>query len=74
MTERLLPVPTPVASACTSVRRLGCRTEVPLLELMLVVIVVGFPLLAWLADLALLDSAAMRAWIEALVRDTEDRR
>lgn len=45
-----------------------------MLELMLVVIVVGFPLLAWLADLALLDSAAMRAWIEALVRDTEDRR
>jgi hypothetical protein len=40
---------------------------------MLAVIVVGLPLLAWLADLALLDAAATRAWIDALIRDTEDR-
>jgi hypothetical protein len=43
------------------------------MELMLAVIVVGLPLLAWLADLALLDAAAMRARIAALVRESEDR-
>jgi hypothetical protein len=42
------------------------------MTLMLVVIVVGLPLLAWLADLALLDAAATRSWIEGLVRDVED--
>jgi hypothetical protein len=44
----------------------------PLLTLMLLVIVVGLPLLAWLADLALLDAAATRSWIEGLVRDVEE--
>jgi hypothetical protein len=42
------------------------------MTLMLVVMVVGLPLLAWLADLALLDAAATRSWIERLVRDVED--
>jgi hypothetical protein len=44
----------------------------PLVTLMLVVMVVGLPLLAWLTDLALLDAAATRSWIEGLVRDVED--
>jgi predicted metal-binding membrane protein len=42
------------------------------MTLMLVVMVVGLPLLAWLADLALLDAAATRSRIERLVRDVED--
>jgi hypothetical protein len=45
----------------------------PLMTLMLAVIVVGLPMVAWLADLALLDAAATRSWIEALIRDVEDR-
>jgi hypothetical protein len=42
------------------------------MTLMLAVIAVGLPLVAWLADLALLDAATTRKWIEALVRDVED--
>ena len=41
--------------------------------LMLALVVIGLPLLAWLADLALLDAARTRARIEAIIRDAEER-
>lgn len=42
------------------------------MTLMLAVVVIGLPLLAWLADLALRDAMSTRAWIEALVREVEE--
>jgi hypothetical protein len=39
----------------------------------LALVVVGLPLLAWLADLAMLDMARTRARIEAIIRDAEER-
>jgi hypothetical protein len=43
------------------------------MTLMLALVVIGLPLLAWLADLALLDTARTRTRIEAIIRDAEER-
>jgi hypothetical protein len=43
------------------------------MTLMLAVIIIGLPLLGWLADLAMLDSATTRTRIEAIIRDAEER-
>lgn len=43
------------------------------MTLMLALVVIGLPLLAWLADLAMLDLARTRARIEAIIRDAEER-
>lgn len=43
------------------------------MTLMLALVVIGLPLLAWLAELAMLDMATTRARIEAVIRDAEER-
>jgi len=43
------------------------------MTLILALVVIGLPLLAWLADLALLDMATTLARIEAIIRDAEER-
>jgi hypothetical protein len=43
------------------------------MTLMLAMVVIGLPLLAWLADLAIMDAARTRARIEAILRDAEER-
>jgi hypothetical protein len=40
--------------------------------LMLALVMIGFPLLGWLADLVMLDMARTRTRIEAIVRDAEE--
>lgn len=41
------------------------------MALMLGLVVIGLPLLAWLTDLALLDTATTLARIEAIIRHAE---
>jgi len=73
MTEHALPAKPPKKSATASnvVPRMGEWSA--LMTLMLVLVVIGLPLLAWLADLAMLDMATTRARIEAIIRDAEER-
>jgi hypothetical protein len=75
--DRTPPSGSGSCGVCLRISHLDCHMlstrGAPLMTLMLAVIVVGLPLVAWLADLALLDAAATRSWIEALVRDVEDR-
>jgi hypothetical protein len=42
------------------------------MTLMIALVVIGLPLLAWMADLAMLDMARTRARIEAIIRDAEE--
>jgi hypothetical protein len=42
--------------------------------LLLVLVVVGIPLLAFVADLGLLDSARTRARVDAILREAERQR
>lgn len=74
MTEHALPAKLPKESATASNVPAPKEGEwnAPMM-LMLALVVIGLPLLAWLADLALLDAARTRARIEAIIRDAEER-
>jgi len=74
MTEHALPAKPPKESSTVSNVPVPMMSEwsAPMM-LMLVLVVIGLPLLAWLADLAILDMATTRARLEAIIRDAEER-
>jgi hypothetical protein len=72
MTEHALPAKTPKESSTASNAPIPRKSEwsAPM-ALMLGLVVIGLPLLAWLTDLALLDTATTLARIEAIIRHAE---